>query len=90
MRALDKGLQEMVLLDHAGGRVWGSNDCFPESSSDLRMLAPGEVVVFPVVWAGLGSEPTCTAARVPPAPGAYVVRARLDTAVSPDAAFTIT
>lgn len=88
-RALDKGLQELVLLDGAGRRIWGSNDCFPEASSDIRTLAPGEVVAFPVVWGGLTSEPTCTAARTPPAPGSYVLRGRLDTKVSADAAITL-
>ena len=61
VRALDKGLQEIVLLDGSGNRLWGSNDCFPEASSDVRTLAPGEVVAFPLVWGGLTSEPTCTA-----------------------------
>lgn len=89
-RPLDKGLQELILLDAAGARVWGSNDCFPEASTDLRSLAPGEVVVFPVVWGGLTSEPTCTAARTNPPPGNYVVRGRLDTKSSPDAAFALT
>jgi hypothetical protein len=85
LRSLDKGLQELVLLDTAGNRVWGSNDCFPEQSSDLRTLAAGEAVAFPVVWGGLTSEPTCTAARVPPPPGSYLLRGRLDTKVSADA-----
>jgi hypothetical protein len=85
VRALDKGLQELVILDGAGRRVWGSNDCFPEVSRDSRTLAPGEVVTFPIVWSGLTSEPTCTAARVPPPAGAYVVRGRLDTRTTPDA-----
>ena len=58
MRTLDKGLQEIVLLDGAGNRVWGSNDCFPEASSDVRTLAPGEALAFPLVWGGLTSEPT--------------------------------
>jgi hypothetical protein len=89
VRALDKGLQEIVMLDAAGNRVWGSNDCFPEAGTDLRTLAPGEVVVIPLVWGGLTSEPTCTAPRDTPAPGAYLVRARLDTKVSPDAAITL-
>ena len=89
LRALDKGLQELVLLDGAGTRVWGSNDCFPEASDDTRTLAPGEVVAFPIVWGGLTSEPTCTAARVTPPPGNYVLRGRLDTKVSPDAPFTL-
>ena len=46
-RSLDNGLQEVVLLDAAGTRVWGSNDCFPEVSSDPRTLAPGEAVALP-------------------------------------------
>jgi hypothetical protein len=90
VRALDKGLQEIVLLDAAGRRVWGSNDCFPESSSDPRTLAPGEAAVFPIVWSGLTSEPGCDAPRVTPAPGAYLLRGRLDTALSPDTPLTLT
>ncbi|MGY1732623.1 MucR family transcriptional regulator [Geodermatophilus sp. SYSU D01045] len=89
-RVLDKQVQEMVLLDAAGARLWGSNDCQPETSSDTRTLQPGEQVVFPLVWSGLTSEPTCTAARVAVAPGQYVLRARLDTKTSPDAVLSIT
>jgi len=89
VRVLDKGLQEIVLLDSGGGRVWGSNDCFPETSSDTRTLAPGEAAVFPIVWGGLTSTRDCAAARVPPAPGDYVLRGRLDTKASGDAAITL-
>jgi hypothetical protein len=89
VRALDKGLQELILIDVAGNRVWGSNDCFPEASSDTRTLGPGEAVSFPVVWGGLTSEPACTAARVPPGAGNYVLRGRLDTKVSPDAPLSL-
>jgi len=89
VRALDKGLQEIVMVDPAGNRMWGSNDCFPEASSDLRTLAPGEVVTVPLVWSGQTSEPTCTAPRGAPAPGAYLLRARLDTKVSADASITL-
>jgi hypothetical protein len=69
--------------------VWGSNDCFPETGSDLRTLAPGEVVVIPLVWGGLTSEPTCTAPRDTPAPATYLLRARLDTKVSADASIAL-
>ena len=89
VRDLDKGLQELIMLDGGGARVWGSNDCFPESGADVRTLAPGEVVVFPVVWGGLASKPTCAADRNPPPPGAYAVRGRLDTTSSPDTPFTL-
>jgi hypothetical protein len=89
VRALDKGLQEFVLFDLSGNRIWGSNDCFPEASSDPRTLAPGEVVILAVTWGGLTSEPTCTAARGTPGPGNYLVRGRLDTKVSADAPLTL-
>jgi hypothetical protein len=89
VRALDKGLQEIQLFDLSGNRVWGSNDCFPEQSSDARTLAPGEAVSLPLVWGGLTSEPTCTAPRVIPAPGNYLVRGRLDTKSSPDVPITL-
>ena len=89
MRALDKELQEIVMFDGAGNRVWGSNDCFPEAGSDPRTLAPGEVVTVPLVWGGLTSEPTCTTPRSAPPPGNYVVRGRLDTKSSPDAPFAL-
>lgn len=88
-RALDAQLQEMVLVDGAGARLWGSNDCQPASSSDTRTLQPGEQVVFPLTWTGLTSEPACAAPRVPVAPGDYVVRARLDAKTSPDAPLRI-
>ena len=90
VRALDKGLQEIVLLDGSGNRLWGSNDCFPEASSDTRTLQPGEVVVFPVLWSGLSSAPGCTADRTTPGAGSYVLRGRLDTKTSGDAALTLT
>jgi hypothetical protein len=89
VRALDKGLQEIVLLDRDGGRLWGSNDCFPEASGDTRTLAPGEAAVFPVLWGGLTSVPGCTAPRVAPPPGDYVLRGRLDTKTSGDTALTL-
>ncbi|ADB73421.1 hypothetical protein [Geodermatophilus obscurus] len=89
VRVLDEGLQEIVMSDAAGNRVWGSNDCFPESSSDTRTLAPGESVIFPLVWGGLTSEPSCTAARTAPAPGQYALRGRLGTKVSTDVPFTV-
>jgi len=82
VRKLDKGLQELVLVDSAGHRVWGSNDCFPESSSDTRTLAAHATVTFPVIWGGLTSEPTCAAARVRPKPGVYALHGRLATKVS--------
>lgn len=89
VRVLDKGLQEIVLLDAQGHRTWGSNDCFPEASSDRRLLAPHQAVAFPVVWAGLTSAPACKAPRVRPRPGAYVLRARIAGLPSPNRPFRL-
>jgi hypothetical protein len=89
VRALDKNLQEIVLLDARGTRVWGSNDCFPSAGSDTRTLAAGAAVSLPLVWGGLSSEPTCTARRTLPAAGDYVLRGRLDTKISPDTPITL-
>jgi hypothetical protein len=89
VRTMDKGLQEIVLLDGAGNRVWGSNDCYPEASSDVRTLQPGEAAVFPVLWSGLSSAPGCTGERSMPGAGGYVLRGRLDTKTSADAPFTL-
>jgi hypothetical protein len=89
VRSLDKALQEVVLFDTRGTRVWGSKDCFPEAAPDSRTLAPGATVSLPLVWSGLTSEPTCTAARTTPAAGNYVLRGRLDTERSPDTPITL-
>lgn len=83
-RDLDKELQELVLLDADGRRVWGSNDCFPERSDERRTIGPGNGAAFPIVWGGLTSEPTCAAERTPPPPGDYVLRGRLDATTSGD------
>ena len=89
MRALDKGLQEIVLLDAQGHRTWGSNDCFPEAGSDRRLLAAHQTVSFPIVWGGLTSAPACKAARVLPRPGAYVLRGRIASLSSPNTPFRL-
>jgi hypothetical protein len=90
VRPLDKGLQEIVLLDAAGTRVWGSNDCIPEASNDTRTLQPGEQVAFPVQWSGLTSSPGCATPRTRPPAGTYALRGRLDTKTSGDTPITLT
>ena len=89
VRPLDKNLREIVLQDGQGRRIWASNDCFPETSSEPRTLAPREAVALPVVWGGLTSEPTCTRPRVAPGPGGYFLIARLGTKASAKVAVTL-
>ena len=84
VRRLDKELQEIVLLDADGDRVWGSNDCLREESDRGRTLEPREDAALSVEWSGRTSEPTCTRERTAPAAGAYVLRGRLDDKTTPD------
>jgi hypothetical protein len=82
VRSVDKELQEIVLVDGAGTRVWGSNDCFPEQSDRKVELRPGAAVALPVVWGGRTSAPECAGERTLPPAGDYALRARLDTKTS--------
>jgi hypothetical protein len=89
VRALDRGLQEIALLDASGRPVWDSNDCVSLAGSDERTLAPKQPVSLRVAWNGLTSEHTCAAQKVAPAPGRYVLRGRLDTKTAPATPLTL-
>lgn len=82
-RDFDSAKQE-ILLFSGETRFWSSNDCYPETSNDVRTLQPGESIEFVVTWSGRSSEPTCAEPRNPIPAGTYVLRARLDTKVSAD------
>ena len=84
VRSVDQELLEILLLDAAGKRVWGSNDCFPEQSDRTVTLRPRGAATLPVVWGGLTSAPGCAGERTAPPAGDYVLRARLDTKTSTD------
>ena len=84
VRSVDQELLEILLLGPDGGRVWGSNDCFPEESDRSVTLRPGGTVTLSLVWGGLTSAPGCAGERVVPPAGDYVLRARLDTDTSAD------
>ncbi|PRZ43198.1 hypothetical protein CLV47_103256 [Antricoccus suffuscus] len=75
IRDLNAAGQELLIFDAAGGRLWSSNDCYPESSNDTRTLAAGQKVDYTVIWSGKVSEPTCTAPRPLLGPGTYAVQA---------------
>lgn len=75
-RDLNPALQELVVHSADGARVWSSNDCYDAGTADVRTLAPGEQLVFTVVWAGRTSEPGCTG-RDPVPAGSYQLVAKL-------------
>jgi hypothetical protein len=83
VRALDRGLQKVDVLNSAGSRIWDSNDCVSLSGDDERTLTPRRAVVLPLAWNGLAGGADCAAPRVAPPPGSYVLRGRLDTVSAP-------
>jgi hypothetical protein len=89
-RDLDAARQAMAVVIKPGDGLWGSNDCSPGHSNDVRTLAPGQEVVFSVRWAGRRSEPGCSGDRSVVPPGDYQLLTRLDGTISDPARFTIT
>lgn len=77
-RDLGAGLQQVMVYSLDGAtRLWSNTDCFPESTADLRALAPGDQAAFSVKWSGTTSAPGCQAPREPVGPGAYSVVGQL-------------
>ncbi|MDQ3735558.1 MAG: MucR family transcriptional regulator [Actinomycetota bacterium] len=91
IRDLDPALQTWGLYAGDGTRLWGSNDCYPNSSVPTPLLLqPGQVVAFSIIWSGKTSEPTCTVPRLVLGPGSYILRGFLGNLVSPDAGIVLT
>lgn len=88
-RDLNAAGQEITVWDGAGTRLWSSNDCYPETSNDTRLLDPGQQVDYEIVWSGKVSEPTCTAPRPLLGPGQYLLQAAQDGIVSERVPFSI-
>lgn len=89
VRDLDAAKQAVAVVVRPGEGLWGSNDCSPGDTDDVRTLAPGEEAVFSVRWSGKTSAPGCAGARTVVPPGDYQLLARLDGIVSEPASFTL-
>ena len=89
VRDLDAARQAMAVVRRPGDGLWGSNDCSPAHTSDVRTLAPGQGAVFTVRWGGRTSEPGCSGERTVVPPGDYQLLTRLDGTVSDPARFTL-
>ncbi|MDO2377335.1 hypothetical protein KI427_03590 [Rhodococcus ruber] len=77
-RDLGAGLQQVLVYSLDGSRrLWSNTDCFPESTADVRKLAPGDQAAFAVKWSGTTSEPGCQAPRERVPAGAYTVVGQL-------------
>ncbi|MHC1558697.1 DUF4232 domain-containing protein [Actinomycetospora sp. C-140] len=89
VRDLDAAKQAVAVVKRPGDGLWGSNDCSPGDTDDVRTLAPGEEAVFSVHWSGKTSQPGCRGERTAVPPGTYQLLARLDGIVSDPAPFTL-
>jgi len=77
-RDLGAGLQQVLVYTLDGNqRLWANTDCFPESTADVRSLAPGDQAAYSVKWSATTSEPGCETPREPVGPGAYTVVGQL-------------
>lgn len=88
-RDLDAARQAMAVVIKPGDGLWGSNDCSPGHSTDVRTLAPGQEAVFTVRWAGRRSSPGCSGDRGVVPAGDYQLLTRLDGTISDPAKFTL-
>ncbi|UTM37693.1 hypothetical protein MX572_02390 [Rhodococcus pyridinivorans] len=90
-RDLGAGLQQVLVYSLDGNeRLWANTDCFPESTADIRSLAPGDQAAYSVKWSATTSEPGCQAPREPVGPGAYTVVGQLGGLRSAPEPFNIT
>ncbi len=88
-RDLDAARQAMAVVRKPGDGLWGSNDCSPAHTNDVRTLAPEQEAVFSVRWGGRTSLPGCSGDRTVVPPGTYELLTRLDGTVSDPARFTL-
>jgi hypothetical protein len=89
VRDLDAAKQAVAVVRSPGDGLWGSNDCSPGDTDDVRTLAPGQEAVFSVHWSGRTSRPGCAGERTTVPPGTYQLLARLDGIVSDPVSFTL-
>ncbi|PVZ13032.1 DUF4232 domain-containing protein [Actinomycetospora cinnamomea] len=90
VRDLDAARQAVAVVRRPGDGLWGSNDCSPGDTDDVRTLRPGEDAVFSVRWSGRTSTPGCAGERTTVPPGTYQLLARLDGIMSEPVSFTLT
>ncbi len=70
--------QQEVRLMKDDTRLWSSDDCHPQTGSQVEVLSPGETIQrFWVTWDGKTSAPKCEGSRKVVQAGSYQIVARL-------------
>lgn len=78
-RDVSRSIRELVLTTPDGTRVWSSNDCHSPPGEEVRLIQPGERLLFTVNWAGRTSAPGCPSRRHTVQAGSYLVTGKLGT-----------
>ena len=88
VRDLDAARQEIVVWSGDGAtRLWSSNDCLNDPTTDLRTLVPGRPVAFALTWGERTTTPGCAQPRTVVPAGSYRLMVRLDDLISPPTPF---
>jgi hypothetical protein len=76
-RDVSRGIRELVITTPDGSRVWSSNDCFAPPGEEIRLIQPGEKLLFTLNWAGRTSAPGCPSRRRAVPAGVYLLFGKL-------------
>ena len=76
-RDVSRSIRELVITTPDGTRVWSSNDCYSPPGEEIRLIQPGEKLLFTVNWAGRTSAPGCPSQRRTVPAGSYLVTGKL-------------
>ena len=77
LRDVSRSIRELVLTMPDGTRAWSSNDCYSQPGEEIRLIQPGERLLFTVNWAGRTSAPGCPSRRRTVPPGSYLLTGKL-------------
>jgi hypothetical protein len=90
LRDVSRNIRELVLTTPDGTRVWSSNDCYSPPGEEIRLIQPGEKLLFTVTWAGRTSEPGCPSRRRTVPPGSYLLTGKLGAVAGPPVPLELT
>ncbi|QUH05724.1 hypothetical protein HUO13_02285 [Saccharopolyspora erythraea] len=77
LRDTNRELRELLVTTPDGKHVWGSNDCYRESTNEVPLLRPGQSVHNDVLWTGERSAPECPPTAEVASAGEYLLVAKL-------------
>lgn len=89
VRDVSGSLQIYTVYRADGTRVWSTDDCFPGTGHETRVLAPGKSASYVIKWAGTSSTPKTCTPRSQVKAGDYTLVAQLGALKSKPLPFTM-